>query len=187
MITLEDLKKYLKILSSDTSQDNQLNLAIWNAIWFLESYIWVSLELNSSKIAFFDWEAYEFELPDVYINSLWKIEYADSKFEETFVEYTWNKFVDKDRWFIETEESVGPFVKVTYSFWYDDSTCPGDLKMALLDIASIQYKKMWKIWIDNIKSETVDWDQIILKDLAWVVSDNTLIILDKYRRYGFSA
>jgi len=31
MITLEELKKYLRIDSSDTSKDNQLNLAILNA------------------------------------------------------------------------------------------------------------------------------------------------------------
>jgi len=32
MITLEEFKKYLKIDLSDTSKDNQLNLAILNAI-----------------------------------------------------------------------------------------------------------------------------------------------------------
>lgn len=187
MITLENLKTYLKI--SDTSQDNQLNLAITNATWFLEAYLWYSLELDEAKIAIFYWYSSEFELNFSHINAVSKIETTDDEFTDLWTEYTMtnNSKVFLDRWLVKTRNSLWPITRITYSFWYDDTSCPDDLANILYDIAAMSFKNMWTIGLWELSSETVDWDQISYKAISWTLSDNSRILLDKYKLYGFSA
>lgn len=186
MITLAELKTYLKIDSNDSSKDSQLNLAITNAKGFLEWYLMYSLELNATKIAFFNWKYNSFELKETRINSVSKIESWEDEFED-LTEYTWKKRVDLERWLIKTQETLWDFVQITYSFWYDETTCPGDLKMALLEIWAMHFKNMWRVWMWDLKSESVDWDNVVFKDVTWKLSDNSYIILNKYKQYDFSS
>lgn len=187
MITLANLKTYLKI--TDTSQDDQLNLAISNAKGFLEAYIWYSLELDAAKVAVFHWYSSSFDLNNVNINSVSKIEYDDDEFNPSWTEYadTNNFNVYADAWLIKTRDKIWPIVQITYSFWYDDTTCPVDLKAVLYDLAATSFKNMWELWMSDLKAETVDSDSVTFKDIAWGLSANAKIILDKYKNYGFSA
>jgi len=187
MITLEEFKKYLKIDLSDTSKDNQLNLAILNAIWLLEWYLWYSLELNTSKVAFFNWKWDTFELKDTRINSVSTIKYWEDEFDDNLTTYSWKKKVYNERGLVKTQEVIWDYIKITYSFWYDETTCPQDLKTALLEISATCYKNMWEVSMWDIKSESVDWDSITFKDFTWKISENAKIILNKYKRYDFSS
>lgn len=187
MITLANLKTYLKI--TDSTQDNQLNLAITNAKWFLEAYLWYSLELDAAKIAIFYWYSCEFELKFAHINAVSKIETSDDEFTDVWTEYTItnNSKVFLDRWLVKTRNSLWPITKITYSFWYNDATCPEDLAAILYDIAAMNFKNMWQIGLWDLNAETVDGDQISYKSVSWTLSENTRALLDKYKQYGFSA
>ena len=141
MITLENLKIYLKL--SWSSSDDQLNLAISNAKGFLKAYLWYDLELDASRVASFCWEyASHFELPFTSINSVSKIDVWEDEFDASLEEYTWANRVYKERWLVRTQERIGPYVEITYSFWYDEDTCPEDLKVALYEIAAAQFKSI---------------------------------------------
>lgn len=184
MITLEELKTYLKI-EWNWSND-QLEQAIQNALWFLENYLWYSLELNEERIASFCKRDKEFDLPFVYIDWVSKIESWEDEFS-SLVEYNWNKKVYEERGFVKTQEVVGPYVEITYSFWYDSTTCPIWLKAILFDIASMSFKNMWMNALKDIQSETVDGDQIVFKSLSGTLSEDSIALLNKYKMYGFSA
>ena len=187
MITLQELKKYLRIDSSDTSKDNQLNLAISNASWLIEWYLWYSLTLDGSKVAIFNWKWDSFELDDTKINSVSIIKYWEDEFDDTLSLYEWAKKVYEQRGLIKTKELIGPYVEITYSFWYDSETVPGDLKMAFYEISATIYKNMWEVSMWDLKSESVDWDSVTFKDFTWGLSENARIILNKYKRYDFSS
>ena len=187
MITLDEFKKYLKIDLSDTSKDNQLNLAILNASWLLEWYIWYSLALDESKVAFFNWRWDTFELKDTKINSISTIKYWEDEFDDSLTTYSWKKKVYEARWLIKTQEEIWDVVEITYSFWYDETTCPVDLKMAFYEMSATSYKNMWEVSMWDLKSESVDWDSVTFKDFTWKISENARIILNKYKRYDFSS
>lgn len=187
MITLANLKIYLKI--SDTSQDNQLNLAITNAKWFLEAYLWYSLELDAAKIAIFYWYSSDFELKYAHINAVSKIETSQDEFSDVWTEYPMmsNTKIFLERWLVRTRNNLWPVTRITYSFGYDSTTCPEDLAAILYDIAAMNFKNMWEIGLGDLNAETVDWDQISYKWVSWTLSENTKNLLDKYKQYGFSA
>lgn len=186
MITLINFKKYLKI--SWDAEDDQLNLAISNAKGFLKWYLWYSLELNASKVANFCWKySSSFELPFININSVSTIKHWEDEFDDSLETYAWSNRVYNERGLVRLKDAIGPFVEITYSFWFDDASCPEDLKVALYEIAANQYKSMWKVSLWDIKSESVDWDQIVFKDLVWELSPKTVSILNNYKMYEFSA
>ena len=78
-------------------------------------------------------------------------------------------------------------MRITYSYGYSTSTCPQDLKTALLEIASIYYRKTGTSPAEGIKSESVDGDSISYKDVADGISFTSMSIINKYKIYGFSA
>lgn len=185
MITLAELKIFLGI--TDTSKDDILNQAIKNAMGFLEGYLMYSLELNESKIAFFLWELGHFELKETNINSISTIKYWEDEFNETLTTYTGKKRVYETQWFVKTQECIWPFTEITYSFGYDDTTCPQDLQTALLEIASSYYKSSWEISLSDVKSESVDGDSVTFSDMRGSISDKSITILNKYKQYAFSS
>jgi len=188
MITLAELKTYLKI--DDITQDDQLNLAIQNATGFLTAYLWYSLELDAAKIALFYGYDTQFDLKFAHINSVSTIKYATDEFDPSWTTYsdTATDFkVFLERWLVKTRDSIWPHVEITYSFWYDDATCPDDLKAILFDVAAMNFKSMWEVSMWDLKSETVDGDSITFKDITWSLSTNALLLLDKYKLYEFSA
>ncbi len=187
MITLAELKTFLKITNSDS--DDQLNQAINSAIGFIASYVWYSLELNETTVATFHWTTNLFELKRVNINSISDISYYEDEFDPSYTTYNdaENQRVWLDKWLVKTREAIGPFVTITYSFWYDDTTCPDDLKTANLEIASTYFKKMWEISMQDLNSESVDWDQISFKWVSWTITESSLSILDNYKSYEFSS
>lgn len=187
MISLENFKKYLKIENTDTSQDDQLNLAISNANWFLEAYLWYSLELDAAKIVFFDWYKSSFELNHVNINEVSAVEVTDDEFTPSRAATTVDFRTYEDKWQVKTRDAIWPLVRITYSFWYTDVTCPNDLQAILYDVAAMNFKSMWEISIWDLKSESVDGDQITFKDITWSLSPNALVLLDKYKQYEFSS
>lgn len=185
LITLADLKTFLNI--SDTSKDDLLNQAIENAEGFVEGYLKYSLQLKNDLVAIFIWNLNNFELRETRINSVSKIEYWEDEFDETLTEYTGKKRVYEQQGLIKTQDCIWPFTQITYSFWYDENTCPQDLKTALLEIASAYYKSTWEVSSWDVKSETVDGDTISFSDVRGKISDKSMIILDKYKIYDFSA
>lgn len=188
MITLANFKIYLKI--TDSTQDDQLNLAISNANGFLEAYLGYDLTLDAAKVAFFSSQYKKsFELCNTNINSVSQIRYASDEFDPDWIAYntTTNFKVYLERGLVNTRDSIWPYTEITYSFWYDDSTCPNDLQSILYDIAAMSFKSMWEISMWDLKSENVDGDSITFKDITWSLSTNSLILLDKYKQYGFSA
>ena len=187
MITLANLKKYLKI--TDSSQDDQLNLAISNATWFLMAYLGYSLELDAAKVAIFHWYDNEFELKFAHINGVSDIKYTDDEFNPSWTTYNTatNQSIYLDRGVVKTRDTIWPIVHITYSFWYDDGTCPKDLAAILYDVAAMNFKSMWEVSMWDLKSETVDGDQLVFKDIVWQLSPNAIVLLDKYKLYGFSA
>ena len=108
MITLAELKIYLKIDSWDTSKDDQLNLAISNAKGFLEDYLWYSLELDEEKKGLFYGYDNQFEVKHVDINSVSQIRYTDDEFDPTWTNYndSTNYKVFLDRWLIKTRDKI---------------------------------------------------------------------------------
>lgn len=187
MITLANLKTYLKI--SDSSQDDQLNLAITNAKGFLEAYLWYSLELDASKIAIFYWYDNEFELKHININSVSDISYTDDEFDPTWTTYndSTNQKIFLERGLVKTRDKIWPVVQITYSFWYNDGTCPKWLATILYDVAAMNFKSMWEIAISDLNAETVDGDQTSFKNIVWQLSPNAIALLDTYKLYGFSS
>lgn len=192
MLELSDLKTYLKI--TDTSKDNQLNLAISNAKGFLKAYLGYSLELDASKVASFYGNDKEFELKHVNINSVSRIRYADDEFNPQWTNYdtATNFKVFTERGLVKTRDSIWPYTEITYSFWFDswdDATnpTPADLKAILLDVAAMSYKNMGEISMWDLKSESVDGDQLVFKDVVGSLSPNALTLLDSYKIYDFSS
>ena len=188
MITPAGLKTYLKI--TDCDQSVNISLAISNAKGFLEAYLWYDLELNASRIAFF-WSQYrkQFQLDFTNINSVSEIKYASDEFNPTWIAYdTAEDFkVYLDEWVVRTRDCIWPFTQITYSFWYDEDTCPNDLKAILYEIAAMSFKNMWEIAIWDLNSETVDGDSVAFKATVWSLSPNASILLDKYKIYEFSS
>lgn len=189
MISLDELKIFLKIDAWDTSKDDQLNQAIDSAKGFIASYVWYPLELNTAMIAEFCWITSEFYLKRRHINSVTNIQYADDQFNPSWTTYndTNNQRVFLDKGVVRTRDRIWPFIEITYSFWYDVGSCPDDLKAANLEIASTYYKKMGEIAMQDVNSESVDGDQISFKWIVWTISESSLTILDNYKEYGFSS
>lgn len=190
MIELSDLKTSLDI--SDSSKDNQLNLAISNAKGFVKDYLWYSLEYSATRVASFFWNSQSFDLPFTGVFAVSTIEQGDDEFS-TLTAYSWDKKVYKEEGLVKTKLSVGPYTEITYAFWYDsgasaNNPTPAGLKAVLLSIASKSYKNMWEVSMGDMKSETVDGDTITLKDtILNGLSETEMNILDNYKRYGFSA
>lgn len=185
IITLAELKTFLNI--TDTSKDDLLNQAINNADGFVEGYLWYSLLLNEWLQAIFLGILDQFELRETNINSVSKIEYWEDEFDETLTEYTGKKRVYEQQGLVKTQECVWPFTQITYSFGYDDTTAPQDLKTAYLEIASTYYKSSWETSAGDVRSETVDGDSISFSDTRWKISDKSMTILNKYKIYAFSS
>lgn len=192
MLELTDLKTYLKI--TDSSSDNQLNLAISSAIGFLKDYLWYSLELDEARVAIFYWmsNAFEFKMKDIIGVS--QIKYAIDEFAPSFITYTManNSKVFLERWLVKTRDYIWPYTEITYSAGYDSgetptNPTPAGLKAILLDISAMYFKNMGQVSIWDIKSETVDGDSIAYKDVVWSLSENALTLLDSYKLYDFSA
>lgn len=184
MITIDELKTFLKIEWNES--DDQLEQAIQNSLWFLEDYLGYSLELDEWRIASFCKRDKEFDLPFVNINWVSKVESWEDEFL-SLVEYVGLKKVYEEKGLVKTQETVWPYVEITYSFWYDDETCPDGLKAILFDIASTNFKNMWLNSLKDIQSETVDGDQIVFKSISGTLSEDSVALLNKYRQYGFSA
>lgn len=106
MLELSDLKTYLKI--TDSSKDNQLNLAISNAKGFLKAYLGYSLELDAARVASFYGNDTQFELPHVNINSVSAIKYADDEFDPQWTNYNTetNFKVFLERGLVKTRDSI---------------------------------------------------------------------------------
>ena len=192
MLELADLKTYLKI--TDSASDNQLNLAISNAKGFLKDYLWYSLELDASRKAIFYWYSNSFNLKFTDINSISDISYADDEFDPDFTTYNTatNYKVFTDLGLVKTRDKLGPYIEITYSFGYDSgesatNPTPSGLKAILLDVSAMYFKNMGEISQSDVKSETVDGDNITFKDIVWTLSPNALALLDNYKIYGFSA
>ena len=193
MITLANLKKYLKI--TDDTQNDQLNLAIDNAIWFLTAYLWYSLELDAAKVAIFHWYDNQFELKHTNINAVSDIKYTDDEFNPTWTDYNdaTNQSIYLNRGVVKTRDSIWPITKITYSFWYEADGAeavyptPKDLAAILYDVAAMNFKSMGEVSMWDLKSETVDGDQLVFKDIVWQLSPNAIALLDKYKIYDFSA
>jgi len=187
MISLAELKTFLKI--TDSTQDDQLNQAINSAKGFIASYVWYSLELDTAMIAEFFTSSKEFYLNRRWINSVSSIQYADDEFDPSFT--TYNESTDQkvflDKWVVRTRDVLWPFTRITYSLWYISWNCPEDLTTANLEIASTYFKKMWEISMQDLNSESVDWDQISFKWISGSISESSLVILDNYKQYDFSS
>ena len=192
MLELADLKTYLKI--TDSASDNQLNLAISNAKGFLKDYLGYSLELDASRKAIFYWYSNEFNLKYTKINGISDISYADDEFDPDFTTYniSTNYKVFNDVGLVKTRDKIGPYIEITYSFGYDSgeeavNPTPSGLKAILLDVSAMYFKSMGEISQADVKSETVDGDNITFSDISWKLSPNALALLDNYKIYDFSA
>ena len=192
MIEREELKKHLKICNDTNTKNNQLDLAIQNAVGFLSWYLMYSLEYKADRVERFWKYDTHFELPFTNLVAITSVHQASDEFD-TLVEYTWTKKDYLVHGVVRTKECIWPYVEITYWFWYDCGTnainpTPDDLKTVMLSIAGKYYKNMGETSMSDIKSETVDGDSITFKDV--ILSELTEIekrILSKYQKYGFSS
>lgn len=193
MIERKDLKTYMKICEDNNDLNSQLDLSISNAIWFVTDYLMYNISYNANRIATFCKTDTSFDLPFTDIFDVSAVKSWSDEFDDSLVDYQWAKKLYKESWLLKTKECVWPYVEITFAYWFDCwkeavNPTPAWLKAVLLSIASKYYKNMGEVALADLQAETVDGDRVWFKEgLLNRLTPTEIDILDKYKRYGFSA
>lgn len=183
MITLEQLKIFLWISLTDTSQDVLLQSLIDEMTSYIEKYTWrIFLPQDYIEIKNWHWERIIY-IKNYPLNSITSIKIRENSdyslwFTKTISpnEYTFNK--DWEIYFNYNLPRWFNYIQVNYNWWY--TTIPQDLQYWLKRLCESVYRQAKQQWI---MSESVDWTSIKFTDYSknnWF----NMSIFDNYKSYG---
>jgi hypothetical protein len=186
LVNLDDVKTYLWI--TDDEQDNLLTLLIWKATGYAEWY--VGYDLESSE----DPKKMNVEVDGSQVFLPYNVHFSIIEVQKNnWTDFTpiWHN-ISNEEYRYESDTCIlflkYPFKKklwleISYNSWYDDTSCPDDLKSAILSLIGYYKANSWTA--GDVKSETVDWDKIEYWKISWtwIILEEVKTILDKYKTY----